>query len=336
MKEIKHIAHYQIQDFLEDEKFNAWVVKPNPDLNAYWASVLQVFPEQKQNIDEARKILLALHKVFAQNRVTQQEIAQEYRHFLEKANTISSKSGPFRQIQRASRYWLAAAAVCLLMIIGFWGLPDRNTTMVYQTGFGEWKVVILPDGSEVQLNADSRLETPGYWREGNDRVVHLKGEAFFTVTKKPSTQAKFTVVTPGIKVEVLGTVFNVNSRKHNTEVFLEEGVVRLRDGNEEKMIMQPGDLVRIDKENKIMVLEKVEKNQASRPTTWKDGHIFFSNEPMQAIFNRLSEIYGVAFSVADTTLLQKKYTLAVPMEKIETVQAIIQDIVDAPVNIRGE
>ena len=55
------------------------------------------------------------------------------------------------------------------------------------------------------------------------------------------TQTKFEVITPDLTVEVLGTSFNVSSREEQTEVFLEEGKIRLDLGTEEDM-MQPGKL----------------------------------------------------------------------------------------------
>ena len=119
-------------------------------------------------------------------------------------------------------------------------------TTQYSTTFGEWKTITLPDGSVVELNANSLLTITKHWSENNNRTVWLTGEAFFKVKKIPSTKCKFIVKTKDLKVEILGTSFNVNSRFDQTEVFLEEGKVKLYLGNT-KEYMAPGEFIAFSK-----------------------------------------------------------------------------------------
>ena len=84
-------------------------------------------------------------------------------------------------------------------------------------------MIKLPDGSLVQLNANSTLSFDTQWDASADRCVWLNGEAFFEVEKKPETKQKFKVITADLTVEVLGTEFNINSHHQQTRVFLQEG-----------------------------------------------------------------------------------------------------------------
>jgi ferric-dicitrate binding protein FerR (iron transport regulator) len=68
--------------------------------------------------------------------------------------------------------------------------------------------MVLPDGTKVKLNSDSKLQ---YEATFNDtiREVTLEGEAYFNVVKDP--KRPFIVHTSGIDIRVLGTAFNVKS-----------------------------------------------------------------------------------------------------------------------------
>ena len=73
--------------------------------------------------------------------------------------------------------------------------------------------ILLPDGSAVTLNANSKLQ---YYTH-SARKVWLEGEAFFEVKKIPETAEPFQVVTNDLTITVLGTTFNVNSRNEQTK-----------------------------------------------------------------------------------------------------------------------
>lgn len=68
----------------------------------------------------------------------------------------------------------------------------------------------LADGTQVWLNAESRLKYPSRFT-GEQRVVELEGEGYFKVT--PDSQRPFIVKSGNITTEVLGTEFNVRDRK---------------------------------------------------------------------------------------------------------------------------
>src|SRR5690606_37544042 len=83
----------------------------------------------------------------------------------------------------------------------------------------------LPDGSQVLLNANSQLTWAGDWKSLKQRTVELVGEAFFEVVRTGGLH--FEVMTPHVRIDVLGTEFNVKSRGTETNVFLQSGKVHL-------------------------------------------------------------------------------------------------------------
>ena len=107
---------------------------------------------------------------------------------------------------------------------------QRSTVRVPEGG--EYRVV-LSDGTKVWINSGSELTFPMNFEKG-ERVVELKGEAYFDVTK--SKEWPFIVRTCRSSVKVLGTSFNVCSYEGDAleQVTLEQGGVEVKHHDETK------------------------------------------------------------------------------------------------------
>lgn len=118
--------------------------------------------------------------------------------------------------------FLKVAAVIAIILTGaYFYLGFKAKTIVTQ--FAERTELVLPDASEVVLNAASELSySPRNWAK--QRTINLKGEAFFKVAKGKS----FTVHSGEGTVTVLGTQFNVTQRQGIFEVSCYEGLVSVR------------------------------------------------------------------------------------------------------------
>ena len=217
---------------------------------------------------------------------------------------------------------MIAASLLLLMasIGGFW-ISTRNQLQTYSTAFGEWKTIQLPDSSVVRLNANSELITAQNWREGEDRKVWLKGEAFFEVEKKPITGSKFTVIANEVSMEVLGTSFNVNSRGEKVVVFLQEGKIKL-EANDQETYMEPGDFISYSISDQKIIEKRKEVNDIH--SSWKDGALILQSKSVKEIFDKMEEIFGVEFQVDDSSLLEPITTVRIPMDKLEIAIPILE------------
>jgi ferric-dicitrate binding protein FerR (iron transport regulator) len=80
--------------------------------------------------------------------------------------------------------------------------------------------LVLPDGSQVWLNSETRLIYPGNFNDSL-REVELEGEAYFDVVK--DIERPFIVHTSGIDIHVVGTAFNVKS--YRTEPTIETTLI---------------------------------------------------------------------------------------------------------------
>src|SRR6185295_8561409 len=147
---------------------------------------------------------------------------------------------PFRR-----RWWIGAAAAVLILIAGISYFKFSYTQPVIETPYGQVSQQDLPDGSRVMLNANTTVTLGKDWKEGNDREVWLKGEAFFHV-KKTSQKNRFIVHTSQLDIIVTGTQFNVSTREDKTSVLLTEGSVIIKTNGANDLVMKPGDFVVIN------------------------------------------------------------------------------------------
>ena len=188
-----------------------------------------------------------------------------------------------------SRLTIAAAIVLpLLAVAGLMTMPSHEETMPAMaevtTGRGEEKTVILPDGTSVNLNSLSRIVYPGTF-SGECRAVTLEGEALFNVT---TIGIPFIVSTESIRIEVLGTSFDVRaySGKPARTVLL-RGSVRISSGSGDR-ILSPGQMATVHGEEGNIRIDEVD---ADFYTSWTRGKIFFRDERLEDILDELSHFY---------------------------------------------
>ena len=137
---------------------------------------------------------------------------------LENILETTKKPIPHKKRSFAVFYRIAALLVLSFSVYYF----SNSTTTTFETNIGEKTAFVLPDNSEVHLNAKSKIYyDKSDWK--NNRNLTLNGEAYFKVAKG----AKFTVQTSNGTVTVLGTQFNVNSRNNTFEVTCFEGLVEV-------------------------------------------------------------------------------------------------------------
>lgn len=125
------------------------------------------------------------------------------------------------------RWWFVGLAAALMLVASattLWGLR-ANRAEVLATAIGEQRAVPLDDGSVVHLNTDTRIRI--HFTERAREIQLLRGEALFTV--KRDVNRPFQVQSDGIRVEALGTQFNVNRRNGDTIVSVVEGRVAVVD-----------------------------------------------------------------------------------------------------------
>ena len=153
---------------------------------------------------------------------------------------------------------------------------------------GEYQLV-LPDGSKVWLNSGSTLRFPTAFI-GSERIVELKGEAYFDIAKNP--KMPFLVRTNNaMDIKVLGTQFNVMAYddEKNINTTLIEGSVEVLKGSGTTML-KPGQEAILNRGSGNIKVAQADLEQA---IAWKNGYFIFYNENIESIMRKVSRWYNV-------------------------------------------
>jgi transmembrane sensor len=246
----------------------------------------------------------------------EERASERFRQFI---NTNDAESRPkitgrdkSRKLFTTRQLWYTgiAASLTALICIAFYLSQDYFLYDTYSTAFGMTKNILLEDGSEVTLNANSTLKVPKDLADTDVREVWLDGEAFFSITKKGG-HVKFSVHTDNVNVEVLGTKFNVNNRHGSTEVVLNEGSVKLTsDVNADDIVyMKPGDFVSLSQSDTTFKrkIVKPEKYNA-----WQSNKLVFEDTPLRDVAQKIEDYYGVTVEIQNDEIGKRQLTGTLP------------------------
>ena len=201
-----------------------------------------------------------------------------------------------------SQRWIRITAVAAILLFGLFlgsaitylivGKP-KTEQLVFETRRGEKSLVKLPDGSEIWLNARSRLVYNTF--SAHHRQVELKGEAFFKVAH--NADAPFVVKTNECEVEVLGTSFNIMAYDEfgRKEITLLDGRVNviMKGANQ---VLAPGQALIL----KDLAYEVQDVNSLES-AGWVDNKFNFKNIPLSELMKRLENWYDVDITLENKT-----------------------------------
>lgn len=151
---------------------------------------------------------------------------------------------------------------------------------------GKDSQAILPDGTKVWMNADSKLIFPKIFPK-NKRIVTLQGEAYFEVVKERRRQ--FEVRTNFFTTIVHGTTFNLRAYSaENANLVLIDGSVTIDIGKESRTI-KPGEMAFWKRNGSLTVTEVDTYSYIQR----RNGFFYFDNQPLFEIMQELGRWYNV-------------------------------------------
>lgn len=312
---MKKIKYTTIEDLINDESFINWAHnRQMADVN-FWNNWIIENPAKKQLANDAKDIVVGIK--FRATTVSSKKTDNAWAQL---ENTINAQNKALKLPFYKNRIYQSIAATVLLFIaVSSFYVTNRTTTILHKTAFGEILDIKLPDGTKVKLNSNSSLS----YSKQDARNVILRGEAFFDVEKKPSTNAKFFVATEDLIVEVFGTSFNVNNRDALTQVFLEEGLIalKLNNGIEKKML--PGDLISYSYDNDKIIEEKRILSPETE-TSWKNGSLVFNSSTLESAMRKIEYTYGINVVFEDDKIKDILITGAVPTQNLDICLQIIK------------
>jgi transmembrane sensor len=206
--------------------------------------------------------------------------------------------------------WMFRVAAVLILALGITFAMQNFSTETQFASNGKRTTFLLPDNSEVVLNAGSEIEYKK-WNWKNNRNLELQGEAYFKVAKGQ----KFEVKTSLGNVAVLGTQFDVKARKNRFEITCFEGRVKVNYKDKE-LILIKGQSVCFENGTQINT------TATSLKPEWLENKIAFSKEKLPNIIDEIQRQYDVTISIK-SGLSNELFTGKIPTDNLDIALQII-------------
>lgn len=240
------------------------------------------------------------------------------------------------RISMMAKAFSATLIIAIAFCIG-WKMSSSTPISIKETtlvtadyGVGEF---ILPDGTKVYLNANSRLTYPEVFADDSRRVC-LSGECFFEVRKDKSRP--FKVIMNELEVEVLGTSFGAasNTQKGVEEIVLKSGSVKVRGKYlEEDIILEPNQkLTYSSYEGRASVMEV----DAAESYKWYEECLTFDNSRFSDILQNISKRYNVEIkTMTPESMMDKRMSLTITSENLQSTMDLITMLLPVRYEIVG-
>jgi transmembrane sensor len=311
-----HFQFYSTEDFIQDEFFQQWVFAPSDESDKFWNSFLLIYPVQQRKVEEAKAFLLAIKFESNVPETVVLKIKSNFNAAIDALEAERAKlriTGPFTnkahvRVTFRTVYAVAASLVLLCLFAAYFVLPEHTSLSALQTlalqaaktPKGKQHHIILQDGTNVWLNANSELRYPKTFSGNETREVYLTGEAFFDVAE--NKEKLFIVHTSGLDIKVLGTAFNIKSYSDDSvvETTLVRGKVSIASSEADRIpqvTLLPNQQALFRKDSRKMVLEDVINTE--NYVGWKNGWMIFDDKPFSYIKETLERWYDVRIIMQD-------------------------------------
>jgi ferric-dicitrate binding protein FerR (iron transport regulator) len=239
-------------------------------------------------------------------------------------------------------------------------LPVEQAISSIVTKNGNRTKIVLPDGSQVWLNAGSNLDYNNAVFNKDLREVTLNGEAYFDVTK--NAEKPFIIHTKKMDVKVIGTAFNIRSYgdEKTAEASLIRGLIEvsLKDRKDQKFILKPNEKISIATDETQQTVARQEKMVAVKNNTkpipqivvndlkpnptnniipeiaWTQNKLYFEDESLEKIAPMLERWFGNKVEITNVSLKNLRYYGNFENETIEEVLSYLK--LSKPFNFKIE
>ena len=235
---------------------------------------------------------------------------------------------------RSRKFALAVSIPIVLSIVSLLRkeIPGSRWVPSYtviSTEIGEHKFVKLWDGTAVWLNSGSRLKYVNKTPE-KTRNVEIMGEAFFDVP--PESLHPFVVISGDIKVQVLGTSFDVRNYPLDDALSINviDGKVMVTRGESQAVVNAKQQMKWAKNDSKAQNFVVSTFDDVAPFTVWRSGMLQFANEKIGTVLKELSVSFGFEYAAGDISSesrLTGTFTMDESIDEIcERLQFVFKDI----------
>lgn len=183
---------------------------------------------------------------------------------------------------------------------------------------GKRSRITLGDGTQVWLNAGSKLRYSANFISNATRDVYLEGEAFFDVISDKAHP--FIVHVQGVEIKALGTSFNVKGYNEDSriETTLVHGKIAIAgDSVADNVMLAANQRAVFEKKRKDVLVENNVLTDSY--TSWRKGVLVFDDEPLYDILPVLERTYDVVIHTDDKFSLDCRFTAKINNKSLQEV-----------------
>jgi len=301
---------YQVEDFIYDDFFIAWVLHKSPESETFWNQWILQHPEKRKTITDAALLLSSIKIDDPAKPLSAAEIASMLT-YVQDQTSMPSRKQEASTLKLYQNTWFRIAALIVLLTgfaLLFYKSPAGHSSDGYQQITVEpdvyeavnnstiSKMVRLSDGSLALLKPGSNLRFPKTF-SSTTRTVYLTGEAFFEVAH--NKEKPFLVHSNGMVTRVLGTSFTVRAFKDDAffKVIVNTGKVQVYEekqgaAQQQSVFLLPNEELTFQPKS-----TSFEKKRLPKPsllsTDLSEREFSFSDRPLSEIITKLETAYGV-------------------------------------------
>lgn len=331
--------NYKVEDFISDESFQRFCLGKDEGDVRFWKKWKEEHPQKHYELEEAELFIRSMQMdITCQNfdYSVRKDIIRE--RLVQKIREKNKRGASHRSI-----WFLVAASlvffICALAAIVYTqnkNVPVGKVQIEYAEKInqpGMRSIIQLSDGTQVYLNADSRIRYPLSFSELNTREIELQGEAFFEVTHNESKP--FIVHSGHLKTTVMGTSFNVTAyEKQPMSVALVTGRVSVtKIGKDEELVsLEPGQSAMLSSDNSRISTVKFDLKKI---LSWKDGILYFNKASANEVVEKLESWYGVKIILGKSSARKWGYTGEFKNKSLKEVLMSMSFAMDFDYEIKG-
>ena len=107
-------TEYQLQDFLEDDFFVQWVIRPNVNTDSFWQSFIENNPQKRETVQQAADMIKMYRKqAFFGNEPNKDQVWQR---ITDSVNQVEKK----KKVFRLPVFIRVAAAILIVAAAALW------------------------------------------------------------------------------------------------------------------------------------------------------------------------------------------------------------------------
>lgn len=338
----------------EEQDFVLKEASRNPEFKQMLIELKNIYVHENMPEQKASDIEFADFKKYAMQRMLLEGADRQEEKPTSKDALGSSipKRTAYRIVYRVAA-WSAAAIILLLLSLNLRylylnfeerpaavaevqtaTLPVESVNTLY-TAKGIKGETILPDGSKVILNSDSRITYPARFK-GSTRDIIFSGEGYFEV-KTDSLHPMVVNCNNDFKVVVYGTTFNIKSysNDNNSKTTLVSGSIKIIENVNGKELIRdvaPNQTYTIERGGQLATLEKEVNTQ--KVCEWKDGILSFDSTPLSEVAKILERWHGLKITLSDTKKSDIPITATFTTESIVQIMDLLKFSTDINYHIK--